>query len=501
MIVLALVLPTTAAGGTYTVTQCSSRAPTSGGASWERSTDHYRQRSGCGSGEGLQIYHEAAGTSTGNYGAWVWRAAPGTVFTNLQANASLTRHAGHRGELVAVGADGSESQFGGEHGDFRAHAIGGEFAQFRTWLRCTAANCGVAAQDSAHAYVKGVFLRTEDRASPELVTFGGSLLLDRVVRGARTLALAAVDRGGGIRELSATVDGREIASDVLNCELADSFATALVPCSTAAGTGFMLDTADARFSTGPNRVRACAEDLALDGTANRACERRRIWVDNACPESSAAGAATLTARLGRGRGGAIVRSDRRGRVTGLVRDGDGSPITGAEVCALTRATVAGAPTVVAATGRTGRAGRYSLRLPPGPSRRVFVHHAVGNVVLARHDVDRLASRARPTLHIVPVRGVENGDRLGFAGRIPGPECRRRVVKVQAKVGPHRWQVFRTDRTGAGCRFSTHYELRATTQTTRYRFRALVPEQGDYPYERGHSAVVARRVTARSPTGR
>ena len=126
---------------------------------------------------------------------------------------------------------------------------------------------------------------------------------------------------------------------------------------------------------------------------------------------------------------------------------------------------------------------------------------VGDVVLARHDVDRLASRARPTLRIVPVRGIENGDRLGFAGRIPGPECRRRVVKLQAKVGPHRWQVFRTDRTGTGCRFSAHYELRATTQTTRYRFRALVPEQGDYPYERGHSAVVTRRVTARSPTVR
>jgi len=492
---LALLLPASAAGGTYTVTQCSSRETTPGGASWERSTDHYQQRSRCNSGEGLQVYHDAPGTGTGQYGAWVWRAAPGTVFTNVQANASLTRDAGHRGELVAVRADGSESEFGGEHGDFRVHAIAGEFAQFQTWLRCAAANCGVAAGDSAHAYVKGVLLRTEDRAAPELAVVGGALLFDGVVRGTCALDLSAVDRGGGIRELSATVNRSEIASDVLNCELADSFATALVPCPPAAGTSFALDTVSAQFSTGPNTVRACAEDLALDGAPNRACESRRIWVDNVCPASAVGGGAKLTARIGRGHRATTVRSDRPGQVTGRLVDVSGSPIAGAKVCALTRAKVAGARTVVAATGQTGSDGYYALELPPGPSRRVYVHHVVGDVVLARHDLDRLASRAHPTLRVVPRRGIENGDRLRFAGRIPGPECRRRVVKVQVHIGLHRWQVFRTARTGHGCRFAAHYKLRATTQTASYSFRALVSEQGDYPYEAGHSAVVARRVTA------
>ena len=244
-----------------------------------------------------------------------------------------------------------------------------------------------------------------------------------------------------------------------------------------------------------NTVRACAEDLALDGTANRACERRRIWVDNACPESSVAGAAVLTARLGRGRGGSVVRSDRPGRVTGRLLDGDGSPIMGAEVWPPTRATVAGAPTVVAATGRTGPAGRYSLRLPPGPSRRVFVHHAVGDVVLARHDVDRLASRARPTLR---ASFPSAGSRTAIGSASPagsGPECRRRVVKLQAKVGPHRWQVFRTDRTD---RLSVQRPLRAARDDADdpLPLPRAGPGQGDYPYERGHSAVVTRRVTAR-----
>jgi hypothetical protein len=494
-ILVALVVPPAATGGTYTVTQCSASSPTAGAASWERSTDHYRQRTGCGSGDGLQIYHDAPGTASGQYGAWVWRAPAGTVFTRVQANASLTRHAGHRGELVAVRGDGSEVQFGAEHGDFRVHAVAGEFAGFRTWLRCAAPNCGIAAGDSAHAYVKGVFLRTEDRATPDLAGVAGSLVADGVARGTEALALLARDRGGGVRELSVTVNRGEVASDLLNCELAGRFAASPVPCPPTAGTSFALDTAASRFATGPNTLRACAEDLALDGVANRACESQRIWVDNACPESEVGGGAELTARLGRGRGGAIVRSDRSGRVVGRLVDAGGAPVARAEVCVLTRVKLGGAPTVVAATGKTGAAGRYALELPPGPSRRVFVHYVSGDSVIARHELGRLASRARPTLRIAPRHGIENGDRLRFAGKIPGPGCRRRVVKVQARVGPHRWQVFRTDRSGAGCRFAASYSLHATTKTTRYRFRALVPEQGDYPFERGHSTVVARRVSA------
>ena len=100
------------------------------------------------------------------------------------------------------------------HGDFRVHAIGGEFAQFRTWLRCTAANCGVAAQDSAHAYVKGVFLRTEDRATPELVAVGGSLLLGP---GGARRPDARSRRGGPRRGDPRAVGNGERARDSRRC--------------------------------------------------------------------------------------------------------------------------------------------------------------------------------------------------------------------------------------------------------------------------------------------
>jgi len=73
--------------------------------------------------------------------------------------------------------------------------------QFQSWLRCVAPGpgqpCGRAGQDSAHAYVRGVYLRTEDRATPQLAVTGGSLFDGEVVRGTRGLTFA------GIRGLAA----------------------------------------------------------------------------------------------------------------------------------------------------------------------------------------------------------------------------------------------------------------------------------------------------------
>ena len=154
---------------TTSVTQCSSVTPFSE-ATWERSSDHYRRRALCGSDSGLQAFHDADGSGLWHYGAWVWRAPAGTVFTDVQANASLTNQAGHHGELVVTRPSGELVGFGSEHNDFRVHSIGGEFTQFHSWLRCVAPGagqpCGRAGDDAAHAYVRGVYLRTEDRAAP-----------------------------------------------------------------------------------------------------------------------------------------------------------------------------------------------------------------------------------------------------------------------------------------------------------------------------------------------
>jgi hypothetical protein len=476
--------------GSYVATQCSP-ADQGSGAAFQRTSDDYRERRRCASGDGLHVYQDAGSTAQGRYGAWVWRAPAGTVFTSLQANASLINHAGHHGELWATRTSGARVEFGSEHRDFRVHHASGSFTRLEAMLRCASGDgCGRASDDEAHAYAKGVFLRIDDRSAPSVEIEGGALLDAPVVRGIRSLAYSASDRGGGVRRVSLQANGAELASDVRNCELADGFATALTPCPATVSGSWPVNTAAPAFATGPNQVGACAADLGLDGTPNRHCSTQRVWIDNVCPASTVVGA-TLTARFANGRERISLPSNRRARVEGRVRGAEGEPVQGATVCALTRVGLEGAPVVRATTASTNDAGRYRLALPSGASRRVFVHHVHGSAVVAHHGLE-LRSRARPRFDVRPVH-ARNGDRLRFTGRVPGPACSQRVVKVQAKVG-ERWQVFRTARSNEGCRFAAHYRLRATTGAAKYRFRAIVPPQDGYPYERGHSRSGTVSVT-------
>jgi hypothetical protein len=487
----ALLLARPAHAGSYVVTECSSVSAGAPDATWERSSDHYRARPRCGTDDGLQVYHEAPETGLWHYGAWVWRAPAGTVFTSVQANASLTNRAGHRGQLIATRPSGEPVEFGAEHQDFRVHSIAGEFVQFHSWLRCVGGQpCGRAGDDGAHAYVRGIYLRTEDRVAPAISLSGGSLLGDPVVRGVRGLAFEATDVGGGIRRVWVEAGGAELVTDVRNCALAAGFATALRPCPDATSESAAVPTAAQAFATGPNAVRACAEDLGLDGAPNRTCEQLVVWVDNACPSSPVAGAGPLSAGFAGG-GDSTVRSDRSATIRGRLA-GAGA---GATVCALTRDRVAGAPVVVSAVASTSADGSYAIALPRGPSRDIFVHHAVGDTVIARHGLG-VRSIARPSFDVDPRAGLKNGDRLWFAGALPQPACAERLVKIQARLGKRRWQAFRTDRTDTDCRFAARYKLRATRRANRYRFRTLVPQQAGYPFERGRSRVVKVKVKRR-----
>src|SRR4029079_10186441 len=123
-----------------------------------------------------------------------------------------------------------------------------------------------------------------------------------------------------------------------------------------------------------------------------------------------------------------VASDRSAFVRGRIA----SAGAGATVCALTRVLIAGRPIVVGATATTGPGAFYAIELPPGPSREVYVHYAVGDRVLARHGLV-LRSVATPSLEVHPNHGVRNHDRLHFSGALPGPACFDRVVKVQARI--------------------------------------------------------------------
>jgi hypothetical protein len=76
------------------------------------------------------------------------------------------------------------------------------------------------------------------------------------------------------------------------------------------------------------------------------------------------------------------------------------------------------------------------------------------------------------------------------GRIPGPFSRHRIVVLQGRnPGERRWITFEKARTDGSGKFRAHYTfLRVTSGIARFKIRALVPAQNDYPFASGHSSA-------------
>jgi hypothetical protein len=93
------------------------------------------------------------------------------------------------------------------------------------------------------------------------------------------------------------------------------------------------------------------------------------------------------------------------------------------------------------------------------------------------------------------RRVRNGRGVTFSGRIrtlPVPAAGK-LVEIQAHFRG-RWRTFQTVRTTASGRWRFRYRFGATTGRVRFRFRALLSAEGEYPYARGVSRPVKVTVT-------
>jgi hypothetical protein len=489
----ALVAPGPALGGSYRVAQCYEGVnPVQGEAFAERSDDAYAVTADCAGGGGLAITHPAGGTSDGAYGRWVWRAPDGAVFTAIAADAMLVDGSGDRAALTAVPGEGSPSTFGSHGGTFAPAGIDGEFDAFRVGLSCQGSCPGAAGVTAA---VRDVVLRTADRSTPDAAITGGEILGQIAVRGATSVGFRVADRGSGVHSLEVQVNGEAVDGDTLTCEVTGDFATSLQPCPGTATRTQPLATSVEPFETGINEIAVCGTDLALDGVPNTDCAGERVFVDDVCPGSSVGAGSVLSAQFAGGRNKIRVRSDRSVRLKGRLRTEAGDGVAGATICALAHARHDGAPYELARTAVTGEDGGFRLRLPPGPSRQVFVHRVFGGEVLARHGLSTAAS-VRPSFEVKPGNGAGRlaaGDRLHFKGKLPGPDCANRDVKIQAKIGKRRWQVFRSPTTDRSCRYKTRYKLGPTSSPTRYLFRAKVRKQAGYPYGAGVSTVRSRRA--------
>lgn len=142
----------------------------------------------------------------------------------------------------------------------------------------------------------------------------------------------------------------------------------------------------------------------------------------------------------------------------------------------------------------GGDGRFSVPLPPGPSRTVELSYA--------GDAENLSSRAEVAL-LVPAAStltpsrtsVVNGQAVVFSGRLlggPMPEMGR-TVDLQAFYRGA-WRTFATPRSDDAGAWRHVYRFGATRGTVVYPFRVLIQREAGYPYETGVSRTV--RVTVR-----
>lgn len=147
---------------------------------------------------------------------------------------------------------------------------------------------------------------------------------------------------------------------------------------------------------------------------------------------------------------------------------------------------------------TGPAGRFRLRLPPGPSRRLTVSFPGGEGLASARRRLELRVRAAVSLRAAP-RRLRNGERLRLEGRVGSrgarlPRPGKLVTISYWEEAARRWRpviVTRSDRAG---RFRAEYRFRYVSGRARIRLRATAPAEADWPYAPGSSPPLTVEVS-------
>jgi hypothetical protein len=143
---------------------------------------------------------------------------------------------------------------------------------------------------------------------------------------------------------------------------------------------------------------------------------------------------------------------------------------------------------------TGRTGRFSFSVPPGPSRRVDVTYAGGPELLRRTRSVTLHVPASSTIHAsrTTVSGaatVRFSGRLGVLGA-PLPRGGKIVVLEAEQHG--RWTTVAST-TARGAHAAWHAAAQFRGNPGRFPVRLRIPREAVFPYDLGHSPAVTIRV--------
>jgi hypothetical protein len=341
--------------------------------------------------------------------------------------------------------------------------------------------CAAASTDVAWFRMYKAAITLQDDSDPVFASPpAGSLLGTGTLAGTHGVSFSATDVGGGLHEAVIEVDGQRVAAANLGC--APPY-TAVVPCKTAVSGTVSLDTAT--LADGPHSARVLVTDVSGNTAAFGPFS---ITTSNAPTACAPADAASLTVRPSRrgsiGYGGRLLM---RGQFAGAP--------AGTQVRVLSQVARAGAPQKVAKTPLvTDAAGRFTYRVPAGPSRTLrFAYRSAGDPLFTCSKAVGVKVRAPVTLRATP-RSIRSGQRVRFSGRLRGGylPANGKVVELQA-FERGRWRTFRTVRSSRKGAFSYRYRFSFRASGVTFPVRARVRSDSNYPFVLGTSNRVRVRV--------
>ncbi len=281
-----------AAGRTYTVVQCDPLNRSHADAVLEDASP-YAARSFCGDpGNDHAMKVISTGRAQhGSFGRIRWQTgSPDLEIVAVDLKAKLRRDNGHAArlwmaderlnEVARIAAGGSDATAYRHYG---WDAAGHGSRQFVASLACQRA-AGCRQSDTAKTWLREVRLRVADYADPSFTTLDGTLLGGSWLRGSRDLRAQANDAGSGVKGLTASVNGRRLATQDGGCDVipGTTHAARFQACGAEIFSTYTPNTADEPFKDGANAIAVCATDFA----GNRTCDEHRVRVDNTPPRIS-----------------------------------------------------------------------------------------------------------------------------------------------------------------------------------------------------------------------
>ncbi len=401
---------------------------------------------------------------------------------------------------------------------------------------------------AAAIYLYAADLVLEDTTRPVVGNVGGALAESSTVSGKSDVEFDASDTGPGVYEVTFTVDGTVVRTEVLNtnygrCQdvgqttdglpaflytqpcppevsvdvpfdttsLSDGEHQLVVNVSDASGnTTIVLDrkitVANATTADGPGTPpgsgstppgSGSSPGSEISSVASSASSGSSQSGANASPElangTNASTDVNLIARWsGTSRAHLTSNYGHPRSITGQLTTSAGKPIAGALINVTATPAYDGAKSITLTSPHTGPQGRFVVRLPGGTSSRTVRLAYRANLTDPEPVSTRtlmLSVRAGITLQIAP-RIASAGRTIHFKGVLRGapiPPGGKQLV-LEARSPGSSWIQFHVIRTAASGSFQASYRFRLSGPVE-YRFRVVSNYEADFPFGSGSSNVV------------